>query len=298
MTKTKSNFFLILTAAIWGFAFVAQRVGAEYVGAFTFNGLRFMLGAVSLIPVFLVFEKKDGDAAEHGARLCKTFLAGTIGGFVLFAASTFQQIGIELNHDAGKTGFITALYTVLVPIFGIFLGKKAGVNAWVGAVFAIIGIFLLSVTGDFRIETGDLIVLIGSVFWAFHILVVDYFVDKIYAVRFASVQFWVCAILSLIAMLILEEPALTDIKLALVPILYGGIGSVGVAYTCQILGQKGADPTSASIIMASESLFSAIGGAIILNEVMFCRGYIGCALIFAGIIVSQVKIKIKRGINN
>lgn len=288
MTKLKSNLLLLVTAVIWGFAFVAQRVGAEYVGAFTFNGFRFILGSLSLIPVFMIFEKRDCENLQHSIKLKRTLLAGALAGIMLFTASTLQQVGIEMNKDAGKTGFITALYTVLVPLFGIFLGKKAGLNAWIGAVFAVIGIFLLSVTGDFRIETGDLIVLVGALFWAFHILIIDYFVDSIYAVRFAALQFFFCAVLSLICMAIFEEPATDGIRLALVPILYGGIGSVGIAYTCQILGQKGAEPTSASIILASESLFGAIGGAIILNEVMSGRGYIGCVLIFAGIIISQL----------
>ncbi len=284
----------MITAVIWGFAFVAQRVGAEYVGAFTFNGLRFLLGSLSLVPVFMIFEKKEHDGVSHSRKLGRTLTAGALAGLMLFTASTLQQIGIEMNGDAGKTGFITALYTVLVPLLGIFLGKKAGANAWIGAVFAVIGIFLLSVTGDFKIETGDLIVLTGSLFWAFHILVIDHFVEEIYAVRFAALQFFFCAVLSLICMAVFEEPSVEGIKLALVPILYGGIGSVGIAYTCQILGQKGADPTSASIILSSESLFGAIGGAIILKEVMSGRGYVGCALIFAGIIISQLDFSKKR----
>lgn len=288
MKKLKSNLLLVLTAVIWGFAFVAQRVGSDHVDAFTFNGLRFTLGAASLIPVFLIFEKTETESALHKVKMQKTVLAGIAAGVMLFSASTLQQIGIEFNHDAGKTGFITALYTVLVPIFGIFLGKKAGLNAWIGVLFAVVGIFLLSVTGDFRIEKGDFIVLIGSLFWAFHILVIDRFVDSIYAVRFASVQFFFCALMSLVCMLIFETPEISGIKGALVPILYGGIGSVGVAYTCQILGQKDADPTSASIILSTESLFSAVGGALILHEVMTARGYVGCVLIFVGIIISQV----------
>lgn len=291
MRNIKSTALLLLTAIIWGFAFVAQRMGAEYVGAFTFNGIRFGLGALSLIPVIAAFEKRESTALQHRERLKKTVTVGIAAGVILFAASSLQQYGIELTGSAGKAGFITGLYTVLVPVFGIFLGKKTGINVWIGAVLAVIGIFLLSVNEKLRIGFGDAVLLVGAVFWAFHILIIDSFVDRVYALRFAFVQFAFCSLAGIVCAFIFEDVSSAAIGQALVPILYGGIGSVGVAYTCQILGQKNADPTYSAIILSTESVFGAIGGAIILHEVMSLRGYAGCTLIFAGIVLSQLKSK-------
>lgn len=293
MRNIKSTALLLLTAIIWGFAFVAQRMGAEYVGAFTFNGIRFGLGALSLIPVIAAFEKRESTASQHRERLKKTAAVGTAAGVILFVASALQQYGIELTGSAGKAGFITGLYTVLVPVFGIFLGKRTGINVWIGAVLAVVGIFLLSVNEKLRIGFGDAVLLIGAVFWAFHILIIDSFVDRVYALRFAFVQFSFCSLAGIVCAFIFEDVSAAAIGQALVPILYGGIGSVGVAYTCQILGQKDADPTYSAIILSTESVFGAIGGAIILHEVMSLRGYAGCALIFTGIVLSQLKSKNK-----
>ena len=291
MKNIKSLGILLITAIIWGFAFVAQRIGADYVGAFTFNGVRFALGALSLIPVILIFEKRDSDNELHLVKTKKSILVGILAGVVLFIASWLQQLGVEVTGSAGKAGFITGLYTVLVPIFGIFLKKKTNFNIWIGALFAVVGMFLLCINEKWQISLGDAILLLGSVFWAFHILVIDRFVDSVYSLRFAGTQFVVCSVLSLVFAFLTETIELETIRAAAVPILYGGIMSVGVAYTCQIIGQKHADPTYASIILSTESMFSAIGGAIILHEVMTGRGYVGCVLIFAGIIASQLSPK-------
>ena len=291
MKNIRSLGLLFLTAMIWGFAFVAQRVGADFVGAFTFNGVRFTLGAISLIPVIMIFEKKDEKEDIHKERQKHSIIIGLIAGVVLFVASWLQQLGVEVTGSAGKAGFITGLYTVLVPIFGIFLRRKTNVNIWIGTLFAVLGMFLLCINEKWKIESGDMILLCGSVFWALHILVIDRFVSSVYSLRFACTQFVVCAVLSLVLAFAMETVTLEGIKAAAVPILYGGVMSVGVAYTCQIIGQKNADPTHASIILSTESMFSAIGGAIILNEVMTGRGYLGCVCIFAGIIVSQLSPK-------
>ena len=291
MKNIRSLGLLFLTAMIWGFAFVAQRVGADFVGAFTFNGVRFTLGAISLIPVIMIFEKKDDKEDFHKKRQKHSIIIGLIAGVVLFVASWLQQLGVEVTGSAGKAGFITGLYTVLVPIFGIFLRRKTNVNIWIGTLFAVFGMFLLCINEKWKIESGDMILLCGSVFWALHILVIDRFVSSVYSLRFACTQFVVCAVLSLVLAFAMETVTLEGIKAAAVPILYGGVMSVGVAYTCQIIGQKNADPTHASIILSTESMFSAIGGAIILNEVMTGRGYLGCVCIFAGIIVSQLSPK-------
>ena len=296
MKKFKALGLLIMTAMIWGFAFVAQRVGADYVGAFTFNGVRFVLGAISLIPVIMVFEKKEEVSKLHTQKIKKTLGAGVIAGLILFTESSLQHFGIDIKKSAGKASFLTGLYTVLVPILGIFLGKKTNLNIWAGAFLAVIGMFLICINEKWQISYGDTVLLIGALFWAFHILVIDKFVNEIYSIRFALTQFMVCGVLGIICALIRETITIEGLKGAGVSILYGGVLSAGVAYTCQIIGQKMADPTHASIVLSTESMFGAIGGAVILGERMTARGYFGCALIFIGVIVSQLvfrKRKIK-----
>ncbi len=281
---------------IWGFAFVAQKVGAEFVGAFTFNGVRFMLGTISLIPVILLFEREKLDKE----KIKRILVPGVIAGTVLFIASTLQQYGVEITGSAGKAGFLTGLYTVLVPLIRFVMGKKTSIFTLFGAVFAVVGLFFLCMTGnEFTFGIGDVVLIIGAFFWAGHILVVDKYVNDISPLKFSLVQFLVCGVLSLAFAFILEDIELSAIKSAGIPILYGGIMSVGVAYTCQILGQRDADPTFASIVFSTESVFSAIGGAILLNEIMSGRGYLGCVLIFIGIVLSQlspaeIKSKLKK----
>ena len=288
-TKIKSTILLFLTAIIWGFAFVAQRVGAEFVGAFTFNGIRFLLGACSLIPVILIFEKEKYNIS----KIKKTIMPGILAGVILFIASTLQQYGVEITQSAGKAGFLTGLYIVLVPLIRFVMGKKTSIFTFFGAIFALVGLFFLCMTGnEVSFGIGDIVLIIGAFFWAGHILVVDKYVNDISPLKFSLVQFLVCGLLSIICALILEDMSFAAIKSAGIPILYGGLMSVGVAYTCQILGQKDSDPTFASIVFSTESVFSAIGGAIILNEIMSGRGYLGCVLIFIGIILSQLDIKI------
>lgn len=289
-TKPKSIILLFLTAIIWGFAFVAQKVGAQFVGAFTFNGIRFLLGALSLFPVIMFLEKEKVSKEKFRT----TLKAGLIGGVVLFLASTLQQYGVEITNSAGKSGFITGLYTVFVPIAAfLFMKKKTGILTWVGAVFAVGGLYLLCMTGDEKVGIGDLVLLIGTVFWTVHILVIDKFVASISPLRFAQIQFAVCGALSIVCALIFEDISFVAIRSALLPILYGGFMSVGVAYTCQILGQKDADPTFSAIILSTESVFGAIGGVILQNETMTTSAYFGCVLIFIGIVLSQLKLKKK-----
>lgn len=284
-TKAKSTFLLFLTAIIWGFAFVAQRVGAEFVGAFTFNGIRFLLGSLSLIPVILVFEREK----NIKSKFINTLMPSVLAGAVLFIASTLQQLGVEWTGSAGKAGFLTGLYIVLVPIIRFFMGKKTSIFTFFGAIFALVGLFFLCMTGnELNFGKGDIVLIIGALFWAAHILIVDKYVNNISPLKFSMMQFLVCGLLSIICAICTETIEFSAIKSAGIPILYGGLMSVGVAYTCQILGQKDADPTFASIVFSTESVFSAIGGAIILNEIMSGRGYIGCILIFIGIVLSQL----------
>jgi drug/metabolite transporter (DMT)-like permease len=279
----KSSLLLLLTSLIWGLAFVAQSAGMEHVRTFTFNGVRFALGALSLIPVILFFERNAGADAK------KTLKAGVIGGAILFTASSFQQLGIELGSPAGKAGFITGLYIVIVPALGIFLGRKVKALAWAGAASAALGLYFLSLSGGpSSASLGDLALFASAFFWAGHILAVDWFAGAVSPLRFSFIQFATTSVLSLITAFVIEAPTLQSVVAARVPILYGGLFSVGVAYTLQTIGQKGVEPSRAAIIFSLESLFAAIGGAAILQERLGARGYVGCALIFAGILLSQI----------
>lgn len=295
-TQFKSLSLLLLTAMIWGFAFVAQLIGADYVDTFTFNGSRFLLGGLSLIPVILIFER----GANDRKKLRKTIFSGILAGIILCTASALQQFGIEITGSAGKAGFITGLYMVLVPIIGILLKHKTSINTWLGALVALVGLYLLCFTGGFSsFGVGDAVLLIGAVMWALHIIVIDEFVNSIYSLRFAMTQFLVSAVISIVLALIFEDISFANILNAKFPILYAGLMSVGVAYTCQILGQKYAEPTLASIVLSTESVFSAIGEAFVFGLIMTSydytpmtvRGYIGCAIMFCGIILAQTKFK-------
>lgn len=294
MTKTqlKANILLLLTAAIWGLAFVAQKVGAEHVGAFTYNGIRFALGSISLIPLILFLNKKKGEneKTKNNDRdsLKLTVKAGIIAGCALFIATSLQQMGV-MGTTAGKAGFITGLYMVIVPILGLFLKQKVNKSTWIGIVIAIIGLYLLSINEDFSISNGDLLVLIGSVGWAVHILLIDNFTKKIDPLKLSSIQFATCSILSLVMAIIFEDINMVGISGAMVSILYGGLLSVGVAYTLQVVAQKNAKPSHAAILLSMESVFGALGGAMFLGERIGARGLVGCILIFIAIIISQLK---------
>lgn len=292
MKKLKSTIFLIVTAVIWGSAFVAQRVGADYLRPFTYNGIRFAMGALSLIPVILIFERGRSDKRE----LKNTLKYGVLAGIILCVASNLQQFGIVLTGSAGKSAFLTGIYTVLVPLIYFAFGKKTGKFVWLGAIVTLAGLYLLcGVNGDTAFGLGEVILLIGAVLWAFHIIVLDKFGECVRPLRFSAIQFSVCAVLTIVAALITERTAFSweYVQMAIVPLLYGGVGSVGIAYTCQLLGQKDADPTFAAIVLSTESLFSAIGAAIILDEYMTITGYIGCAFMLCGIILSQIPEKKK-----
>lgn len=284
-----ANSLLILTAAIWGFAFVAQRVGAQYVGAFTFNGIRFALGALSLIPliIFLDKRKENIEESKEQQNFKNTLIPGILVGMILYIGATLQQVGLFYT-TVGNASFITGLYMVFVPIIGIFLKHKISKNSWIGVVLAIIGLYLLSINENFSISYGDFLEVIGAIFWAIHILTIDNFTKRVDPLKLSFIQFATCSILSLITAFIFEDITITGISSALIPILYGGLLSVGVAYTLQVVAQKNAKPSHAAIILSMESVFGAIGGAILLGESMSGRGYVGCALILAGILVSQI----------
>lgn len=283
----KGIIFLVTAAVVWGFAFVAQNIGADSVPASFFNGARFLLGAVSLIPVILIFE----GGADDKKRQKTTLIAGSIAGVLLCVASYLQQVGIELTDTSGKAGFITGLYMIIVPVFGLFLGRKTGLQTWIGAVCGVVGLFLVCLSGgQLTFTKGDLFLIGCAVVYALHIMVIDHFGDRVYSLRFSMTQFAVAAVLNFIGSALFETVTFAGFQSAFLPILYCGIMSTGVAYTCQVLGQKYSEPTSASIILSTESVFSAIGGALILHERMSAEAYVGCVLIFSGIILSQVKL--------
>jgi len=285
--EMKSNMLLMLTAAIWGFAFVAQRVGMQYVGAFTFNGVRFALGSISLIPLIIYFKNKKTAEQPEETASASALVPGIIAGSVLFFGASLQQAGLAYT-TAGKAAFITGLYIVLVPLLGIFLKQRVGLNTWLGVVLAVSGLYFLSVNEDFTIAFGDLLEIIGAFFWAVHILVIDYFTKKVDALRLSCAQFAMCSALSIITALIFEDISVSGLSQAAIPILYGGLLSVGVAYTLQVVAQKHAKPSHAAIILSMEAVFAALGGALLLKENMGVRGYLGCALMFAGMLLTQV----------
>ena len=287
--EIKSVFILLLTAAIWGLAFVAQRVGMDHMGAFTFNGIRFALGSISLLPVIYFFNKKSNNEEERiDSDLKTTLVSGIIAGCILFIAASLQQVGL-MYTTAGKAGFITSLYIVLVPIYGIFLKQKTHYTTWIGAVISVIGLYLLSINETFTIEYGDRLEIIGAFFWAAHIQVIGTFVKKVDAIKLSSVQFAVCAILSMITAFIFEDVDFSGIQNALVPLFYGGVMSAGVAYTLQAVGQKYAKPSHAAIALSMEAVFAAIGGIFLLQETLPMKGYFGCALMLAGMLITQTE---------
>jgi drug/metabolite transporter (DMT)-like permease len=281
--QIQSNLLLLLTAAIWGLAFVAQRVGMDYIGPFTFNAVRFLLGSISLIPVIRIFYSNKSDRKIDE----KVIKYGIIVGCVLFAGSSLQQVGL-IYTTAAKAGFITSLYIILVPIIGIFIGQKTSKNIWIGAVIAVIGLYLLSVKEDLTIGFGDLLQLIGAFFWAMHIILIGEFSNKVNPLRLSQLQFATCSLLAFIAALLFENIEISSIFAAYAPILYGGILSVGVAYTLQVVAQKNAKAGPAAIALSMEAVFAVIGGILFLNESLDIRGYVGCGLMLAGMLISQL----------
>jgi drug/metabolite transporter (DMT)-like permease len=285
--ELRSNILLLLAAAIWGFAFVAQRVGSQYVGSFTFNGIRFALGSLSLVPLLIYSTKRPLESSKINPKPSATLLAGLICGIILFTAASLQQIGL-VETSAGKAAFITGLYIVLVPILGIFLKYHTHISIWGGVILATVGLYFLCVTEDFSMIKADLLELIGAFFWALHIIVIDYYIKKVAALKLCIIQFLTCSILSMAVAFVFEKITLSGLQLAMIPLLYGGICSVGIAYTFQAIAQKHAKPSHAAIILSMETVFASLGGTIILHENLGARGYLGCLLMLAGMFISQL----------
>ncbi len=281
----KSDALLLLTAAIWGFAFVAQRVGMDYVGPFTFNGVRFALGSLSLLPLIILGNRPRTEAANPtGGSL---LWGGLLAGAALFLGASLQQVGLVYT-TAGNAGFITGLYVVIVPLMGYFLGQRPSAGTWLGALMAAVGLYLLSVTDQFTIAFGDLLELLGALFWAGHVLLIGWLSPRLDALKLSAVQFAVCAALSLLTAVVAETITAQGLLQAALPILYGGLFSVGIAYTLQVVAQRRAHPAHTAIILSLEGVFAALGGWLLLGETLSARGLLGCAFMLAGMLLSQL----------
>lgn len=294
MTRKKwlSDLTLLFTAAIWGFAFIAQRSGMQAMGPFTFNAVRFLAGALilwlvtRLFPKLLTSSNTDSQKIKPTTRL----VFGLLTGMVLFGGASLQQIGL-VHTEAGKAGFITGMYVVLVPILGLFIGKRTTLVNWLGALLAAGGLYLLTVNGDFQIARSDMLVLIGALVWAVHVQLIGFLSPRIGAVKLAIMQFVVCGVLSLGAAFGFEAPAWSQLSAGILPLLYASFLSVALAYTLQVVAQQWADPTHAAIILSLEGAFAALGGWLILKEQLGWRGLIGAAIMLLGMLVSQGLIR-------
>jgi drug/metabolite transporter (DMT)-like permease len=318
----RADVLLLLTAGIWGFGFVAQRSGMEYVGPFAFNGLRFILGSLSLLPLILL----RGPAKTEASGCKRFFFYSLAAGSCLFIAVELQQFGIMFT-TAGNAGFITGLYVVLTPIFGIFLGRKTGSATWLGSIFTLIGLYFLRAAGLNSINPGDFITVVSSVFWACHVLLIDRLVRDIDPIALSAGQFAVCGFFALAGAFLAEpflaalaeriNPSLLSSGLfawrpfpalledvstgalrfpaeALIPILYGGLGSVGIAYTLQAVAQRDAPPAHATIILCFEGCFAALGGALLLDEKIGLWTLLGFILMLTGMLVTQWDVIVGR----
>lgn len=284
----KGSLILLLTAIIWGSSFVSQKVGIETVGPMTFIGLRTLLGSIVLLPVIFITDKaKKSENIMPFSN--KTLLKGGLYcGIFLCIASTLQTFGMKYI-DAGKSGFLTSLYMIFVPIIGIFMGKKLNVKTVIAVFMALIGMYLLCMKNGFSsVNIGDILVLLCAVFFSFHIMVIDKFSPNVDGVKLSCLQFFVAGAIASLGMIIIEKPTLNDIIMSSMPIAYSGIMSCGVAYTLQIIGQKYAEPTIATIIMSLESVFAALSGWLFLNEIMTTREFFGCLIVFLAVIYIQL----------
>lgn len=293
MTKhqIRNSLLLLITAVIWGNAFVAQSVGMDYVGPFTFNCVRSLIGGLVLIPCIYFLSGREEKIIMGRTKKIEDkkmlVLGGICCGAALTAGSSFQQYGI-LHTSVGKAGFITAFYIIIVPILGLFLKKKCGSFVWIGVIIALAGLYFLCITESFTIGRGDIYVFICAIMFSIHILVVDYFTQIVDGVKMSCIQFLVCGIICGVLMLIFEQPSMSQLISAWQPLLYAGVLSCGVGYTLQIVGQKGMNPTVASLILSLESVISVIAGFLILHQKLSGREILGCVLMFIAIVLAQI----------
>jgi len=285
----KSDMLLFLASFIWGLGFVAQRVGMDFVGPFTFNSIRFALGSLVLVPLILLKKKTLVSCNDIRPinRLKMKLLSGALAGLVLFAAASFQQMGLVYT-TAGNAGFITGLYVVIVPILGLTFRQHTNTGTWIGTFLAAAGLYLLCVTEKLTVSLGDFLVLVGAFLWAGHVLIIGWLSPKIEPLKLACIQFAVCSVLSFMVAVAVEIITLQGVYHAAIPILYGGLISVGIAYTLQVVAQQNTHPAHAAILLSFEAVFAATGGWLILNETLTTRGMLGCALMLSGMLLSQL----------
>ena len=281
----RADLLMLVTAMIWGSSFVAQRLGMDAIGPFLYSGLRFALAVVVLLPVIMLLRRRSAQPASPISR--PLLLGGSLMGAVLALGINLQQVGL-LFTSVTNSGFITGLYVIVVPLLGLLLGHKTGLGIWLGASLAVVGMFLLSVGEGFHVASGDLLQLAGAFVWGIHVLLVGVFAARHDALVLALVQFVTCAVISLALALVFERLPGAEITQALPAILYGGIFGVAVGFTLQVIAQKHAIASHAAIILSLEAVFAAIAGALLLGESLSSRGYVGCALMFAGMLLAQL----------
>ena len=285
----QANLMMLLAASIWGFAFVAQRVGMETMGPHWFNSLRFFIGVVALTPVVIWMDRAQAKSSIEGPKSStkSLLMGGAVVGLLLFIGATFQQVGLQYT-TAGKAGFITGMYIFFVPLIGLFFRMKTGLGTWLGAAIALWGLYLLSINEDFTLSKGDTLQLICAVAFAGHVLMIGYLASRMDTVKLSLVQFFVAGLLAMILALYFEQLTWGMIKSTAVPLLFAGVMSTGIAYTLQTIAQQHAHPSHAAIILSSEGVFAVIGGFLLLNEVLPAQGLLGCGLILVGMLMSQL----------
>jgi drug/metabolite transporter (DMT)-like permease len=286
VNQIQANSILLLTALIWGFGFVAQRMGMDHLGPYAFNVCRFLVGALSLLPLLFFFRKKESGPTELNPSFWKFSI---LAGFALFGGATLQQVGIQYT-TVGKAGFITGLYVVIVPILGLCLRQKIGRWTVIGSILAVLGLYFLSIKEDFSMGWGETMVLIGAFFWAVHVQVIGTANKRnLNPIKLALVQYLVCAALNLLLSLVFETFHLDQVILASGAILYAGIVSVGIAFTLQVIAQKKVEPSRAAIILNLEAVFAVLAGWLFFTELLTMKEWLGCGLMFLGMILSQMK---------
>ncbi len=283
----RNSFLLFLAAFIWGVAFVAQSVGMDYMGPFSFNGARFLMGSMVLLPLVIFRRKKNKEKNIAAAELKNTLKGGVCCGLALGSAALLQQFGI-MYTTVGKAGFITTLYIIIVPVLGIFLGKKISGKVWIGPAVAAFGMYLLCMSERLALGKGDTLVFLCAIIFSIHILVIDYFSPKADGVELSCIQFLTAGMISSIFAFIFEKPELSQFVDGIIPLAYAGIMSSGVAYTLQVVGQKDMDPTVASLILSLESVVSMLAGWVILGQSLNGRELAGCGLVFGAVILVQL----------
>lgn len=299
MRTLKSDFILLFVATIWGLAFVAQRMGMDHIGPYTFNGIRFALGACSLIPLMIAAKRKKRHSLKkrvskeqknyifYNSNIKTNLKGGIIAGIALFAGASFQQVGL-VHTTAGKAGFITGLYVVIVPFIGLLWKEKTGAGTWIGAILATVGLYLLSVTETLTISYGDFLELAGALCFAMHVILVGKLGARMDTLTLSFIQSMFCSAASIAVACLTETVTLQAIEMAALPIMYGGIFSVGIAYSLQIYGQKTSHPAHAAILLSLESVMAALGGWLILGEILSGRALSGCVIMMGGMLISQL----------